>query len=260
MTNIAAVDALHGLGVLVTRTAHQARELCEHIEACGGRALPYAVLEIAPPTDTAVFAALAARLEVADIAIFVSTNAVNAVREHLPQGLPGALRIAAVGGSTAASLARQGVQVDLVPAEGSSSEALLALPGLQELAGQHVLVLKGEGGRTLIEKTLTERGANVSAAPLYRRRCAAADGTRLDGWREVLQILTAASNESVDCLYHTAAAVRPWIMQLPLVVLSERNATHARELGFADVLVASEPSMAGLVAALLAYRQANPLQ
>ncbi|MEA3242729.1 MAG: uroporphyrinogen-III synthase, partial [Pseudomonadota bacterium] len=42
---------LQGVGVLVTRPAHQADSLCELIRQQGGTAIRFPVLEIRPPAD-----------------------------------------------------------------------------------------------------------------------------------------------------------------------------------------------------------------
>jgi uroporphyrinogen-III synthase len=42
---------LDGVGVLVTRPAHQAEQLCALVEQQGGTAIPFPVLEIGEPLD-----------------------------------------------------------------------------------------------------------------------------------------------------------------------------------------------------------------
>jgi uroporphyrinogen-III synthase len=69
--------ALGGRGILVTRPAHQAEPLCGLIEAAGGRALRFPVMEIRPAADQPAVQADLARLAGYDLAIFVSANAVQ---------------------------------------------------------------------------------------------------------------------------------------------------------------------------------------
>ena len=71
---------------------------------------------------------------------------------------------AAVGESTAAALSQAGAAAVLWPVDGASSEALLALPELDETAvvGATILIVRGEGGRQLLGDTLSKRGARVT--------------------------------------------------------------------------------------------------
>src|SRR3569833_2529142 len=69
--------ALQGLTVMVTRPAHQAERLCELIRAAGGEALAFPVLESGTVDDAAPDRARLARRDEFDIALFVSSNAVD---------------------------------------------------------------------------------------------------------------------------------------------------------------------------------------
>jgi len=67
---------LDGAGVLVTRPRHQADELVAAIEALGGVAIPFPVIEIVPRNAAEVHTEVAALQEPA-ITIFISRNAVD---------------------------------------------------------------------------------------------------------------------------------------------------------------------------------------
>ena len=163
---------LAGLGILVTRPAHQADRLCELIKQAGGRALRFPVIEILPPHDTAPLAALIDTLDDADIAIFISANAVEHGLALLRarRDLPAALKLAAIGRSTGAALrATLGRGPDICPAERFDSEALLALEAMQKVHGKRIVIFRGEGGREVLAETLRARGATVEYADVYRR-------------------------------------------------------------------------------------------
>lgn len=55
------------------------------------------------------------------------------------------------------------------PEHANTAEAVLTLPELNDLDGQKWLVVKGEGGRDFFTEVLTERGAEVTEADVYRR-------------------------------------------------------------------------------------------
>jgi uroporphyrinogen-III synthase len=157
--------ALDGVTVVVTRPAAQAGPWLERVRALGGSCIACPTLQIdwlVP--DAAMLRQL--RAQPWDWAIFTSTNAVAAAAAQL--GLPLAARHAAIGQATAEALRRQGITVAAQPAA-ANSEGLLELPQFSGVAGQAILLLKGEGGRQLLHDTLVARGARVLPLAVYRR-------------------------------------------------------------------------------------------
>jgi uroporphyrinogen-III synthase len=150
---------LDGIGVLVTRPAHQAEGLCALIEARGGRAIRFPTLEIREPSDPALAEALLRTADSFDVLLFVSANAVDRAAAHLPKGPRAA--IGAVGEATARALRTHGLEPSILPAGQWDSEGLLAAPALAEVHGRRVLIVRGEGGRPLLGEQLAARGAEV---------------------------------------------------------------------------------------------------
>ena len=156
-----------------------------------------------------------------------------------------------VGSTTACTLFEQlGVRVHIpAPQAGEdTSEALLALASLQKLEHQRILLVAGEGGRTLLEDSLTERGANVTRLATYRRV--------LQPPTPTMQARLAAGNyralivTSGELLEHLAKWCEQVALNQPLIVSSRRLATLAGTLGFCDLRVASGATPAALTAAL----------
>jgi len=249
---------LNGRGVLVTRPAGQADHLCQLIRAVGGEPIAFPTLEI--QTTSHPERARQRLAEPWDILLFVSRNAVEHALALAPDRLrPGPASptrgrplIGAVGRATAAALTERGLAPDLVPERGFDSEALLALPALTEVASQRVLIVRGEGGRPLLGETLDQRGAEVAFAEVYRRALPAVDvSAELAAWRERLGFITATSDEVLQNLLRMIGPERqPWLLSMPLVVISDRGGATAMQLGFRRVAVAAETSDAGLVDAL----------
>ncbi len=231
---------LKGKGVLVTRAAHQAAGLSALIASSGGRAVAFPCLEIAPAGDSA-----AARERLVgqrwDLAVFISPNAVRHAVALLAGERLQARHIAAVGEATARGLRTAGMPADRVPEQRFDSEGLLALPELQRMQGQAVVIVRGEGGRPLLGDSLRARGAKVGYAEVYRRLRPATDpAPLLARWDDEVDIVTATSAEVLDNLVAMLGeAGWPRLRSTPLVVISERMAERARGLGFAQVLSAT---------------------
>ena len=154
---------LRGVGVLVTRPRRQADGLVQAIEAHGGTAIRFPVIEARPlPRDEVI--ATAGTLQIPHIAILVSGNAVRYGLRFV-----GDAAIAVVGPATALSVEKSGGKVDIRSPDGFNSEQLLATPELQDVAGKVVRIIRGNGGRELLASTLRERGAVVEYLEVYRR-------------------------------------------------------------------------------------------
>ncbi len=240
--------ALAGLGIVVTRPAHQAEGLCRLIEADGGRAIRFPVLEIVEPRDTAPLLAAIDALERFHVAIFISPNAVeramNLIRARRG-GLPEGLLVAAIGRGSARALRTFGVEPHVYPRRRFDSEALLALPELapERLAGRRVVIFRGEGGREHLGDVLRARGAEVTYAEAYRRVRPRGDvGRLLKAWaRGEIHAIVVTSGEGLRNLYDMVGKLgRAWLRATPLVVVSERMVQLAAELGFRHPPVVAE--------------------
>lgn len=245
---------LNGLGVLVTRPAHQAEGLCQLIEAAGGRPLRFPALAIQPTERPDAARALFAQPW--DWLLFISANAVEQTRDLLGQ-LPDGPRLAAVGQATADALAAAGRPADLMPDTRFDSEALLASPAMQQVKGLRILIVRGVGGRALLVETLRERGAQVALAEVYRRECPRVNAAPLIArWTQEVGAVLVTSGELLDNLIELlGAAGREPLLATPLVVVSPRMAEQARQLGFSKIGVAERAQDPALVDALCALRE-----
>jgi uroporphyrinogen-III synthase len=200
---IATPQPLRGRSILVTRPIHQTDKLVGLVKAAGGEAILFPALAIESPANPAPVSELLAELERFDLAIFVSSNAVEHGLALLARAWPDAVPIAAVGANTAAALQRHGLVCDVVPA-GADSESLLAMPELTGLGeDKRVLILRGEGGREILADRLRQQGAQVIYAECYRRLRPRADATALIGrWESGgLHAVTVMSGETLDNLW-----------------------------------------------------------
>jgi len=235
-----ASRSLQGKAILVTRPRAQAAALARLIEQAGGIAHLFPAIEI---EDVPPPAALG-RLHEFDLAIFVSPTAVAKAMQHV-RTLP---RVAAVGAGTRRELEKLGVTGVIAPESGADSEALLAVPEMQNVMGKRVAILRGDGGRALLGETLAARGARVEHLTCYRRLPPKEPERR---WKKgELAAVTVSSGQGLANLFEV---LDPQLLRsTPLFVPHPRIAEQARGLAAGEVVLAGH-SDEHMLDALLAY-------
>lgn len=248
---------LIGIHVLVTRPAHQAGSLAKSIAAAGGDPVLFPVLEIQDTEHLAPFLELIGRLDEFDLAIFVSPNAVNKAMQAIcaRRALPATLKIAAVGSGTALALEVFHVSGVIVPTVRFDSEALLDMPGLQQMEGKRVIIFRGDGGREFLGESLAKRGAIVTYAECYRRVRPKVDiAPLLQLWKSgSMDAVTITSSEGLHNLCEMVGeSGRVWLRKTPLFTSHERIAEIARKSGF-DRVILTAAGDTGLIEGLLRH-------
>jgi len=219
--------------VWLTRSRPGADRQARELVAAGYEVVVAPVLDIVGTT-------MEAPSEPADWVIFVSEQAVR----HCPDlTFIGGARVFAVGGRTQEVLGRRGIDA-IAPVE-PTSEGLLALEELAVGRGRTVLIVCGEGGRTLLDDELAVRGARVMRHVCYRRR--AVTGVRVDP--ASVDAIVAASAEGL------LAAFAAWRkagggVSVPVLVPSARVAAKARELGCRRVVECAGADTRAILSAL----------
>jgi uroporphyrinogen-III synthase len=235
--------------VLVTRPAKQAEALCQLLEQQAIRAIRFPLLDIKPLPLTFEQLLIFDGIAEQDWIIFVSTNAV----QHSLTMLDGKIRafckktkVAAIGMATAKALQGQGIEVNAIPEQGFTSEALLAMPEFQQINGKRIVCVRGLGGRAVLADTLRERGAQVDYLEVYQRILANSDPKFLATLLEdnALDVITLNNGEALTVLMETleSETLRRQLLAIPIIVVSERLRGQAEALGFKRVEVSENPS------------------
>lgn len=259
---------LQGLGVLVTRPAHQADNLCHLIEAAGGRPyrLPTITIETSGEAEQKQAQALLQNLQANDLLIFISANAVQYSQSLLGTATswPKTIQTAVIGQATARAFETTFSQpADLVPTGDNNSEALLALPDLQQVSGRRIIIIRGEGGRPLLGDNLQQRGADVHYASVYRRCLPEIKANEnIDAIRDSVDVITATSVESLQNLVTLLAEpMGDWLWSRPLFMIHQRQVAAAQQMGFKIIpTVANETNDEALLSAIIKWRQQNTNQ
>ena len=224
---------------LVTRPQPQAQSLAQAIEAAHGQAWVMPMLAINPLPETQATKDRLLMLDRFDLVIVTSRPAarlgLDLIDRYWPQ-LPLHLRWFAIGSGTAGELERFGIQVRHSSA-GTDSEALLDVLGA--VRGQRILMIKGAGGRPLLEEQLIGQGARVEKIAVYQRSRPAYElGANVNAVLKKLEshainVILCGSGETLTNLgYYLPISYRA---RYRLLVPSERVAIEAISQGFQKV-------------------------
>ncbi|MDF1692731.1 MAG: uroporphyrinogen-III synthase [Zhongshania sp.] len=259
-----ATANLHNLAdlrVLITRPADRSAELQAALAAAGASVLVQPLLTISPlAADTHAAELQRSRQQLMNLdnyqhLIFISVNAVHyglaLIEQFWPQW-PMGVKVHAIGAATAAALRARDIVVEDVDDAAMNSESLLAKAGLQQLAKQKVLIVRGLGGREYLAEQLSARGAQVGYAECYQRSSPEIDGIQFLNLLRQHQINMVCVN-SGETLLHFSALLGDIAQEYPVIVPSERVAAMAVELGLRRIIQAENAGTPATLAALHSY-------
>jgi len=223
--------------LLITRFAPHAQELVDALAEVGCFSIAQPLLTVVGLNDPKTLDTFLS--EHYDAVIAVSGNAVKYAEYNILDAWPKA-QYFAVGESTRDKLALACQQQVTCPLFRFDSEGLLALDALQNVDGKRILILRGKGGRNLLENTLVERGAEVDFFQTYKRVKLDLDGTDLvNFWQQAS--INGAIISSVEILNQLFVLVpkeyTSWLCMLTFYVPSQRVANQARLLGVENIIL-----------------------
>lgn len=138
--------------------------------------------------------------------------------------------------------------------EGETSEKLLELPGLQSLLGKKSLLLRGNGGRELLFRTLKSRGSDIDCCECYQRHPIKYDPQTFQlQWQQAnIKIIIVTSGEILHLLFNLITDdLKPWLFSRHLIIVSERLANTAYQLGWKSIIIAKSANNDSLIQALI---------
>lgn len=251
-------DLLKGKTVWVTRPVKQAGPLAKLIEQAGGQAFILPVIDIVPNEITGQAIQLIQNLDHYQKVIFLSSNAVeyglNLMGQYWPQW-PIGIQWWAVGKATAGAMRHLGVEAQ-IPSHGYNSEGLLEMAALTQVRGQKILIVRGESGRNLLPDTLLTRGAELAFLEVYKRIPSQPSRAQIQ------QLTSLVENEQLNSVIVTSIEALENVMALsltnglvirniPLIVISQRIAAAASNLGFDTIQVVGSGENNEIVAGMI---------
>jgi len=224
------------INVVIMRPKHQSQSLFEQVETI---AKPHILptLDIQPIKHSFPEA-----LKTAEMVIVSSANAVfNACEEIITFLQRHPIPIVSMGKGTTAALVERGIFVYFTAPPGSTSESLLEHPMLEKVAEKQIILLGGEGGRSLLGEVLASRGAWVTHVNVYRQSKPIQPITdTLFQWQSTGEryCFVATSANILKNLIDMAGEFLPWLQKQYIMVVGHRMASYAKENGFEYVWVA----------------------
>lgn len=226
--------------ILVTRPSGQADSLMNSLQQAGFHCVHQPLIDIVPVENDPLLKQRMLNLDHYQTVISVSANAskiaLDWIDEYWPQP-PVDIQWLAVGPTSADELAPL-MQTVKTP-ELAQTEGMLAMPELQadQVNGQKVLILRGQGGRETLAQTLAERGAEVHYAELYGRQPVAIEEGVLSDLCEQQHIDTAILTSGDLVKQFIDKLSNPELLaSIRLVVPSQRVAQYAKDLGATHVV------------------------
>lgn len=225
------------LNILITRPEPSGRQLADTLSTAGYNCYCQPLFEYQAKASRNEIKQTLAQISAQPWLIFVSVAAVEFAHQQLPISKWQADKIFAIGDATKKRLLALGVAQVIAP-EKQISEGLLATPELNSVENQHIVIVRGDGGRELIATTLAERGAKVTYIESYQRQWLNLDQSYIQQWR----------NLKINCFIITSNALLETVVQLIKgddnfwqntclwLVASERIADNAARLGLDNIV------------------------
>jgi uroporphyrinogen-III synthase len=261
---------------LVARPEHKAEQTAAHLAQKGLQAYAFPVLNITPENseqNKTHFLQFITENENKTL-IITSTYAASFVRESIlsQQALTytkGTINIIAIGHATAKAVKADimtqltsadskskanmhlerhvAVRVVLHVAQPETSEGALDLPHLHEVENHAICIVKGFGGRCLLQNELQKRGALVKVLEVYRRNVNLKLKHNYTFEPREIKCIIATSAEIADALRVDIFADQyNWLASLPWIVPSERIKLHLQKCDIANIYLSQGASAEAL--------------
>lgn len=261
---------LSGQRIVITRAAKQSAELALGLEALGAEVVHCPTIEITSPEDHSGLDAALARLSGYDWLAFTSSNGVEFFLRRLDEQGHGraelmAHKVCAVGEKTAATLAREGISVDLVPekftAEALVEEFLKKFGVGQRLRGSRMLLPTSNLSRDTLKPALARIGVEVDVVEAYRTVMPdthAIDAARLiqDPPGDYIVFTSPSTVANLAAILDTNDLSK-FLTRTAVVCIGPVTAETAREYGLQVAIEPDDHSSRGIIDGILKNRREN---
>jgi uroporphyrinogen-III synthase len=251
---------LAGKTIIVTRASGQSSQFSNTLTAYGARVIEMPTLEIGPPSSWYDLDQAIANLSDFNWLILTSTNGVDYFFARLrdkgqdSRALTG-VKIAVVGEKTAQSLQQHSIQPDFIPPNFVADSLAENFP--EALSGKRVLFLRVEsGGREVLVKELTAKGAQVTEVAAYQSYCPShiPPEAELAFHNRTIDVVTFASSKTVQFFWQlTAGKFAENLEQICIASIGPQTSKTCHDVFGRVDIEASEYTLDGLTAALVQW-------
>ena len=161
------------IALISTRPLKTNVQLSEELKNSEIKLLSFPLTEIHPLNNYQIFDGVIENIKTYQHIIFISTNAVHFFVERVKKlslQIPKNLKFSSIGPTTKLLL-QEYLSVDVhSPIKTFDSEHLLKEKIYNNVKGQKILIIRGEGGRETLKNALEEKGAIVNYGECYVRK------------------------------------------------------------------------------------------
>ena len=240
-------NSLANKKVLLTRQAGFADQLVSKISAYGATCINKALFTVESTIDANKISQIRNALHNSQLAIFVSRNAAELVLPYIEQR--SAIKLATVGPATAEYLQQNGFANVICPLSVpyDSRSLVECLKNSQLLSNKlHITLFNGEEGLTWLAEELGRNGCQAEVVSVYRRHI-----LDINDLPETNIIVISCVTSLLSLKKFAEKILKPQILAIPLLVVSERIYKRAIEMGFLTVYTTKGMSEADIITALL---------
>jgi uroporphyrinogen III methyltransferase/synthase len=248
---------LLGKRIVVTRTRKQASILSNKLRALGAHVIELPTIRIEPPSNLREFAELVQDAHTYDWIVFTSANGVEAFFDIFFKLYDdareiGAVRLAAIGPTTAQRVKDFHLHVDVQPEEFIAEAVVREFKKLGSIENERILVVRAERARDVLSKEFSAAGAIVDEAFAYRTVPETRDvgGSQRQLAQGGADLITFTSSSTVE---NFVALGLPWPKGMRVASIGPITSKTVRDQGLKVDVEARRHDIDGLVQAISGF-------
>ena len=204
--------------------------------------LSFPLTEIHPLNNYQIFDGVIENIKTYQHIIFISTNAVHFFLERVKKlslQIPKNLIFSSIGPTTKLLLQKK-LSVDVhSPIKTFDSEHLLKEKIYNNVEGQKILIIRGEGGRETLKNALEEKGAIVNYGECYVRKYVDIDLNQLKN--DLVNyhhqfILFSSTNSAKHFIHQLSKVDSRWLQNIKIIVNHKKIGQQLNKI-FKDIFV-----------------------
>ena len=216
------------IALISTRPQKTNLQLLSDLKNSEIKLLSFPLTEIHPLNNYQIFDGVIENIKTYQHIIFISTNAVHFFVERVKKlslQIPKNLKFSSIGPTTKLLLQKK-LSVDVhFPIKTFDSEHLLKEKIYNNVEGQKILIIRGEGGRETLKNALEEKGGIVNYGECYVRKYVDIDLIQLKNdlvnyhYQFILFSSTNSAKHFIDQLHNIETG---WLQNIKIIVNHEK--------------------------------------